>query len=290
MWTEYMDNERKVEYMLFPRMTALSEVLWCQPSIRNWDHFQTLLPYIFEKYDFLNINYSKAYYDIQPSIILNQNFSGIKWQLHSNQPGGKIFSYNNNINIATEYKEPVSINQSGLYNAVINDSNGKSISSTLTQEFFINKATGRKIEIVNPPSNSYSVGGVLTIVDGVQNKKGMSKSSQFLGFSGTDLDVTLDLGELVTVDSVKIHVFEQNTSWIYRPSAVSFYQSENGNDYELSYISNEPEGKSNLIYKMSIPKKTRFLKIVAKNKGMIPEGLPGAGNKAWLFADEIEVF
>jgi hexosaminidase len=290
MWTEYMDNERKVEYMLFPRMTALSEVLWCQPSVRNWEHFQTLLPYIFEKYDFLKINYSKAYYDIQPSIIRNQNFSGIKWQLHSNLPGGKIFSYANNINIAADYKEPVSINQSGLYNAIIKDSNGKSISSPLTQEFFINKATGRKIEIVNPPSNSYSVGGVLTLIDGVQNKKGMSKSSQFLGFSGTDLEVTLDLGELVSVDSVKVHVFEQNASWIYRPSEVSFYESKNGFDYELSYVSGEPEGKSNLIYKMSIPKKTRFLKIVAKNKGMIPEGLPGAGNKAWLFADEIEVF
>jgi hexosaminidase len=28
MWTEYMGNIRKVEYMLFPRLSALSEVLW----------------------------------------------------------------------------------------------------------------------------------------------------------------------------------------------------------------------------------------------------------------------
>lgn len=44
MWTEYMDNERKVEYMLFPRMTALAEVLWSPKSTRNWQHFETKIP------------------------------------------------------------------------------------------------------------------------------------------------------------------------------------------------------------------------------------------------------
>jgi hexosaminidase len=50
MWTEYMDNEKKVEYMLFPRMTALSEVLWSQKSNKNWQHFENKIPGIFERY------------------------------------------------------------------------------------------------------------------------------------------------------------------------------------------------------------------------------------------------
>jgi hexosaminidase len=33
----------------------------------------------------------------------------------------------------------------------------------------------------------------------------------------------------------------------------------------------------------------RYIKVIAKNYGMIPDGKPGAGNKAWLFADEIQV-
>ncbi|MFM9587684.1 family 20 glycosylhydrolase, partial [Streptomyces caniscabiei] len=28
VWTEYITNPNKVEYMIFPRMSALSEVLW----------------------------------------------------------------------------------------------------------------------------------------------------------------------------------------------------------------------------------------------------------------------
>jgi hexosaminidase len=34
----------------------------------------------------------------------------------------------------------------------------------------------------------------------------------------------------------------------------------------------------------------RYIKLLAKNYGEIPDGQPGAGNKAWLFADEIRVF
>ena len=42
---------------------------------------------------------------------------------------------------------------------------------------------------------------------------------------------------------------------------------------------------------VTTPKQSaRFIKLVAKNYGMIPDGKPGAGNKAWLFADEIQVY
>ena len=289
MWTEYMDNERKVEYMLFPRMTALSEVLWSQKSNKNWQHFETKIPGIFERYDFWKVNFSRAYYDIQPTITTD-DYKGIKWKLTSNYPEGIIYVNSQNMKDDIEYKTPVQISSSDNYKAIIKDKKGTYLSSWMTQQFHINKASGRKIELVNPPSNSYAVGGVITLVDGIQNTKGMSKSSQFLGFSGTDLIANIDLGEIVSIDSIKFHAFEQNVSWIYRPSQVSIFESENGVEYELSAALGEPEGKSNLIYKMTKPIKTQFLKIVAQNFGIIPSGMPGSGNKAWLFADEIEVF
>jgi hexosaminidase len=37
------------------------------------------------------------------------------------------------------------------------------------------------------------------------------------------------------------------------------------------------------------PLRTRYVKVFAKNFGVIPSGNPGAGNPAWLFVDEIEV-
>jgi hexosaminidase len=33
----------------------------------------------------------------------------------------------------------------------------------------------------------------------------------------------------------------------------------------------------------------RYIKVLIKNYGIIPQGNPGAGSRAWLFVDEIEV-
>jgi hexosaminidase len=41
---------------------------------------------------------------------------------------------------------------------------------------------------------------------------------------------------------------------------------------------------------VTVPRQSaRYIKVIAKNYGQIPEGKPGAGNPAWLFADEIKV-
>ncbi|MDX2047484.1 MAG: beta-N-acetylhexosaminidase, partial [Chitinophagaceae bacterium] len=39
VWSEYMKYPSKVEYMIFPRLTALSEVLWSPKGKRNWVDF-----------------------------------------------------------------------------------------------------------------------------------------------------------------------------------------------------------------------------------------------------------
>lgn len=60
VWTEYMANERKVEYMIFPRMAALSEVLWSQKK-DSVDFGKRLLTQR-KRYDLWKANYSKAYF------------------------------------------------------------------------------------------------------------------------------------------------------------------------------------------------------------------------------------
>jgi len=39
LWTERVATQDRVEWMLYPRLAALSEVFWCEPSSRNWDDF-----------------------------------------------------------------------------------------------------------------------------------------------------------------------------------------------------------------------------------------------------------
>ena len=40
VWTEYMAYPSKIEYMIFPRMSALSEVLWSPKEKMDWKDFE----------------------------------------------------------------------------------------------------------------------------------------------------------------------------------------------------------------------------------------------------------
>ncbi|MFH6959479.1 beta-N-acetylhexosaminidase [Flavobacterium aquidurense] len=59
VWTEYMANPAKVEYMIFPRLSALSEVLWTPKESKNWTEFQTKIETVKKRYTIWGANYFK---------------------------------------------------------------------------------------------------------------------------------------------------------------------------------------------------------------------------------------
>lgn len=59
VWTEYMANPAKVEYMIFPRLSALSEVLWTPKESKNWTEFQTKIETMKKRYTIWGANYFK---------------------------------------------------------------------------------------------------------------------------------------------------------------------------------------------------------------------------------------
>ncbi len=61
VWTEYMEWPSKVEYMIFPRMEAISEVAWTPQKERNFKDFSDRLREAYKRYDLWDINYSKAF-------------------------------------------------------------------------------------------------------------------------------------------------------------------------------------------------------------------------------------
>ncbi|MEP7278740.1 MAG: beta-N-acetylhexosaminidase [Bacteroidota bacterium] len=60
VWTEYMTNDKKVEYMIFPRLSALSEVLWSPASSKDFVDFETRMKTQYKRYDLWNVHYFKA--------------------------------------------------------------------------------------------------------------------------------------------------------------------------------------------------------------------------------------
>ncbi len=57
LWTEYIPNASKAEYMFFPRFAALSEVCWTQKQNKSWEGFKERIPGQFKRYDLWGIHY-----------------------------------------------------------------------------------------------------------------------------------------------------------------------------------------------------------------------------------------
>lgn len=61
LWTEYVTYGKTAEYMVLPRLTALSEVVWSAPESRSWEGFVTRLARMAEHYDAMGLSYSKSF-------------------------------------------------------------------------------------------------------------------------------------------------------------------------------------------------------------------------------------
>lgn len=293
LWTEYMKNTKKVEYMLLPRLAALSEVLWGKKENSSWEDFEKRLQAQFKRYDLWGSNYSKAFFDLKATVVPTENNMGIQWKLESKSKDGKIiYTSDASDNASSSYTSPIVITSSIAYQAALSDNTGKIIGSWLKQKFSFNKATGKKISLTTEPTKNYPGDGAFTLVNGVQNEKGLGRSREVLGWTGDDMEAIIDLGANETISSAVIHSLTSGGSWVYPPQYAELFVSTDGQTFTSVGKSDtfEKTSGSNGVIKLSFtPVSTRYIKVLAKNLGKIPDDKQGAGNKAWLMVDEIEV-
>lgn len=296
LWTEYIKNPRKVEYMIFPRLTALSEVLWSAPQKKNWNDFEKRMQVQFNRYNLWKANYSRAFFDLRSSILPAPGNKGVLWKLETKQSSAQIRYKKHAAGISFVptpaegmlYKTAVPITSStAITGWSVMDKTVKG--NGISQEFKFNKATGKKITLTTQPAGKYASDGAFTLVNGVQNEKGMSRSREFLGFEGTDCDATIDFGQITSINEVIAHTLEQRGSWIYYPQGMEVFTSADGKQFNSIGSANIITDQKTLKLELASPVKARYLRVWIKNKGIIPTGLPGADHKAWLFVDEIEV-
>ncbi len=152
VWTEYIKNTSKVEYMIFPRMMALSEVLWSPKEKRNWNDFEKRLPVIFERLDREKTNYSKSYYDLQATVLPTEDYYGVIWKVEQNGDKLKSIYYYNML-------KSDSLKVDSIYN-----SQGYILKeSMISDKITYSKTTKEKIFSIKINSSSIVEASVLTI-------------------------------------------------------------------------------------------------------------------------------
>jgi len=57
LWTEYVTNRAKVEYMAFPRLSALCEAFWTPAENKNWENFKQRVSQQFKRFNKWGVTY-----------------------------------------------------------------------------------------------------------------------------------------------------------------------------------------------------------------------------------------
>lgn len=65
LWTEYIGTQEYLEYMLLPRLSAVSEVQWCAPENKIWERYLDSADEVLKIYETAGYNFATHILDVQ---------------------------------------------------------------------------------------------------------------------------------------------------------------------------------------------------------------------------------
>ncbi len=296
LWTEFITTPQHAEYMLFPRLLALAEVVWSPKEARQWDDFIVRVFSWLPRLDAAGIHYARSIFKISAAVTSEPGRSGITVQLGTPVPEAQIHYTLDGTEPhpgSPRFDKPLYIKKTSDLKAVLYH-NGERMGTVLNQTFLIHQASGKKIELMQRPSRRYAGRGPFTLIDGLHGSLS-HVDGHWLGFEASDMEAVIDLGKPLSIRGVKTTFLENRDSWIFLPLTVEYAFSEDGRVFaHLSSLTNGAVGESGSArveaFAQAFPDlRARYVKVKATNRGVCPPDHPGAGGKAWIFVDEIVV-
>ncbi|SFQ29910.1 hexosaminidase [Pseudarcicella hirudinis] len=290
IWSEYLYNQAQVEYMVFPRAIAVSETGWSAKTHKNYEDFLKRLRLhkiilrdkkvnFFDRFEELNFSFT-THNDGKVSVHLSSTLpqANIRYTTNGKNPGMNDKVFKNDF-----FVEKSTIFKAQLFGGT------KPYGKVFEQSFDFHKAIGKSLTLKNKPKGNFNPKDPLALVNGITGSLRYN-DGQWSGFSGENFEAVIDLGIVQNIQKLGLNILKYHWQRMWEPNVLVFYLSENGKDYKEVYRQKTfPENAVNKV-RASVPlTKARFIKIEAENKGIIPKGEYGAGNKAWLMIDEIYV-
>jgi len=286
VWTEYMQTEKQVEYMAFPRAIALSEVLWSSPKHKNYSDFIHRLEQYQKRLDQLEVNYANHIYSVKGELINSKG--NLAYQLSTTSSSYLIYYSTDKSFPSKLYSTPITLDASMHIKAVVLNSKKTPLGAVFQQKINLHEGVGAKISINKEPHPAYNAGGKNALINGISGNNKRYGDKEWLGFSGEDIIVTIEFDNPKNIKTISTRFYNGKGQWIYAPNEIgfSFYLEDGKTVNDISIL----EEKNNLLVNYSYELKSTAVKkldIIVKNYGTIPEGKQGAGHKAWTFIDEI---
>ena len=293
LWTEYVLSDEHLEYMLLPRLAALSEVQWCQPETKDWNRFIGSFR-MDEIYSQMGYEFAKHIFGVTASYAVDPEKGGVVMTL-TTQGGAPIrYTLDGSDPTASSplYKAPVTMGESCTFKAAALREGMQT--PVYTRKFDFNKATGRRIALNAAPTLKYTYGGASLLVDGYRGGPVYSNGA-WIGFLNEPLDVTIDMQGAKPYSAVTVESLVEKGEWVFPPSSVGVYLSDDGSEFTeaaLMSVPQETAGSPDGVkpFKVLFPETSaRYLRVVARTVDPIPAWHGAAGQKAHMFVDEIIV-
>ena len=121
LWTEYIPTFSQVEYMVMPRMAALAEVQWTDPSKKEYQSFLPHLVRMTKLYDRLGYNYAKNIFDIHAEFTTDTENSEVVVTLSTLGDGDIYYTLDGSepTSASNKYEAPVKIKENATIKAVV---------------------------------------------------------------------------------------------------------------------------------------------------------------------------
>ncbi len=295
MWTEYAP-QHLVDYRLFPRLTALSEVLWTYPAERNYDSFAERLQSFYDILDELNVNYTYEVTPLKFNEIFNQEKNQFEVNIDINQQGLDLFYTLNgsdpDIN-SIKYNNKIIIDRTSKIKFAL-FRNSKRVGEIIEKEYSLSKAHNKKVELLNLPSNRFEGGISAILTDGIRGGANY-RAGGYLGFQANDFEAVIDLGQLSEINKITTGFFTASSSLVLLPEYVEYFISDDGINFKsIGRVTEDLNIKDpswkRIDYALNTGKlNSRYIKVFAKNILQVPQWHPAFGGKVWLMVDEIVV-
>ena len=292
LWTEYIPVFSQVQYMVLPRLGAVAEVQWTDPSKKDYKDFLRRVPHLVAVYDCYGWNYATRVYDVNVDMkadtvnhVLNVQLSTmaddpIYYTLDGQDPTEK----------SLKYTKPFTIDQSVVLKTMAVHPDRTSKISVDTIRF--NKATLKPVVLLQPNESRFSPDGPVVLVDG-RNGNHSFDTGAWLTVAGNDLEAVINMQAETILNSASVHVYVRKDAWLFDARGFSVSVSSDNKNYKevasQEYKQMQESDSDGIIeHEFSFDScKATYVKIKVISEKSMPDWHWDAGKAPFLLIDEI---
>ena len=190
----------------------------------------------------------------------------------------------------TLYEQPICLKENTMVRAAAK--NGSSWSRVMDAQYYLIDAN-RSVKLENMYNEQYAAGGLKALIDHLRGTDNF-RTGVWQGFYGVDLIATVDLGQSKKINRLAGSFLQEQSSWIWMPREVEYFVSDDGKNFRsVGKVKNtiDDDEDDAVTMEMAVRPRTnaRYVKMEAKSIGTCPDWHVGAGQKAWIFCDELVI-